>query len=269
MTMLGAALVALTAAQAPAAEPVRIVMSRTACFGSCPVYTVSMSADGAVRFDGLRDVRVSGTHEWKIDAASVEALAADMEQAGFFAMRSEYSGNVTDLPTTIVTLTRASRTKTVKDYVGAPGALKELEARIDRVSGAKGLVSIDAAAIRDLVAHGWQPIGDEAARWMDRALYSGDARTVTALFDAGMDPRAADGRGVTLVMKAATSGDPDTVRAVVAAGGDKTARDFSGRNAADRVRDAMDPRMPQLFPYVEATGRPRDYPAILRLLTDE
>ena len=269
MTMLAAVLAALTAVQGRAPEPARIVMSRTACFGSCPVYTVSLSGDGAVRFDGLRDVRVSGTHKWQIDAAAVEALAADMERAGFFEMRDQYSGNVTDLPTTIVVLTRGSRTKTIRDYVGAPGALKELEARIDQVSGAKGFVSLDAAAVRDLLARGWKPIGDDAARWMDRALYSGDARTVTALLDAGMDPRAADGRGITLVMKAATSGDPDTVRAVIGAGGDKTARDVSGRNAADRVRDAMDPRVPQLFPYVEATGRPRDYAAILRLLTDE
>jgi uncharacterized protein DUF6438 len=267
-TALALAMLTLGGSAARAQEPAAVTLARTACFGTCPVYTVSIANDGAVRYEGLEHVRVTGTHTWRIDPAALRALADEMEKAGFFEMKSEYTARVTDMPTVTTTLTRGSRTKTVKDYFGAPPALKEIEARIDAVSGAHGYVRIDAAAIREMQAAGWRPAGTDAARWLDQALSAGDAGTVKALLAAGMNARAADADGVTLVMKAAESGDPDTVRAVLAAGGDPTARDRSGRNAADRARDGIkDPANAPSF--VGATGRPRDYALVLKLLTDE
>jgi hypothetical protein len=217
-------------------ESIRITLERTACFGTCPVYSVAIHEDGRVVYEGRQYVRESGTHTWRIDATAVRALAAEIDKAGFFEMKNEYTAPITDQPTTYTTVTIGSRTKRIKDYYGAPTALKEIEARIDTVAGTQPHVRGD----------------------MEDALARGDAARVRALLAGGADPRARDDKGVTLVMQAAMSGDPDTVRAVLAAGGDPTARDAAGRNAADRVRDMMarDPGNAKLA-------------AILRLLTDE
>jgi len=272
MTTIAAAfLLAINAAQASAPEDVRIVLSRTGCFGGCPVYTVSVAGNGAVRYDGLNYVRVTGTQKWTIDPAAARALADEIERAGFFQLKDEYTAHGSDFPTTIVTLTRGTRTKTVKDEFGAPPALTEIEARIDRASGARGYVFVNAAAIGDLRKNGWRAETAEGARWMREALLTGDAEVVRALLKAGYNARAADDSGVTLVMQAASSGDAETVRAVLAAGGDPTARDKRGRNAADRARDgladAARPNAGHLVVY--ATGKPCDYALVLRLLTDE
>jgi len=270
-TVLAAWLVCLSAAAASAqdAAALRIYMARTACYGTCPVYSVEMRGDGRVTYKGQENVRVGGTRTWTIDRAAVRALASEMERAGFFEMKDDYSAPVTDLPTVHTVLTSGGRSKVIKDYVGAPAALKLIEARIDAVSGVRAYVSVNAAAIREMRAEGWRPTGDDAVRWMDRALAAGDKEAVKALLDAGMSARAADANGITLVMKAAESGDPDTVRLVLSSGGDPTARDFAGRNAADRARAGMDPTLSRFMGFVESTGRPRDYAAILRLLTDE
>lgn len=264
------AAVLLFAASAPALAQespyTRIFMERTACYGTCPVYSVELRENGSVTYTGTQYVRVSGTRRWTVDAQAVQSLARDMARAGFFDWKDEYTAPVMDLPTTYVTLTAGGRTKKIKDHLGAPPALKEIEARIDAVSGARGYVAIDAAAVRDMVAKGWRPTGGDAVRWLQIALSSGDAETVRALLAAGMNARAADDEGVTLVMRAVESGDPETVRAVLAAGGDPTARDRSGRNAADRARDGLARTSRGL---VAATGRPRDFALILRLLTDE
>ena len=251
----------------PVQTPV-ITLERTACFGVCPVYKVAIQEDGTVQYQGWEHVRVPGAHTWQIDPAAVAALAREMQEAGFFGMKNTYTMPVTDMPTTYTTLTIGGSTKRVKDYMGAPLALSEIEARIDEVSGAKGYVRVSAAVIRDKQQQGWRATDDEARKWMLRATSEGDATVVKALLDAGASARGADGDGVTLVMRAAASGDPATVRALMAAGGDPTARDKWGRNAADRARDGLKEARIAPAP-VEATGRPRDYALVLRILTDE
>ena len=245
-----------------------ITLERTACFGVCPVYTVTIQDDGTVQYQGVQHVRVAGVHMWKIEPLAVDALARGMQKAGFFEMKDAYRMPVTDMPTTYTTLTIGGRTKRITDYMGAPQALAEIEARIDEVSGAKGYVRVSAPVIRDRQKGGWRATDDEARAWMLEAARNGDAGVVKALIDAGASARAADGDGVTLVMRAAMSGDPETVRVLLAGGGDPTARDKWGRNAADRARDGLHDSTIAPVP-VEATGRPRDYALVLKLLTDE
>lgn len=238
MTLLIAALIAAAQAAAPARNPA-ISMQRTPCFGTCPVYTVRIFDDGLVEYTGTRFVKVAGDQSWRIEPAAVRALFADIDKAGFFEMRDEYTAPVTDHATTYVTVQSGARRKSVTDYFNAPPALKEIEQRIDDVSGVLRYVRDDNERL-------------------DGAIARRDAAAVSQLLAAGADARARDANGVTLVMKASLSGDPEIVRLVIEAGGDRTARDLSGRNAADRVRDllARDPDNPKLA-------------AILRLLTDE
>ena len=238
-------------------ERIEVSIKRTPCFGMCPEYEVVIHGDGSVKYTGRTNVRVEGEQTWKIDPAAVRALAREMEQAGYFDLEDEYTAHVTDLPTTYTSLTIGARTKTVKNYFGAPQKLKDLEKRIDEVSGAKKYVFVTGAAIKDLQKTGWRATGRDAAGWMIRAIYAADTDVVSALLDAGFNAKAADADGVTLVMRAAEVGHAETVRLLLAAGADPTARDRSGRNAADRARDGI------------ASGTPREYEAILKLLTDE
>jgi hypothetical protein len=200
---------------------------------------VRIFEDGLVEYTGTQFVKAAGAQSWRIDPAAVRALVTEIDKAGFFAMKDEYTAPVTDHPTTYVTVIAGGRHKSVKDYFNAPPALKEIEQRIDEVSGVLRYVKDD----------------DEG---LDAAIARGDAAAVKRLLAKGADAGARDANGVTLVMKAALSGDPETVRVVIEAGGDRTARDLGGRNAADRVRDllARDPGNARLA-------------AILRLLTDE
>ncbi len=266
-TMLGPQQAAAT----PAAGQVEITLERTACFGMCPDYKVSIKGDGTVTYEGHQFVRVSGTHTWKIDPAAVKALADEMQQAGYFDLQDEYVARVTDNPTTWTSLTIGGRTKRIKDYVAGPPKLKEIEARIDQVSGVKGYVSVSGKVIADMEKTGWRATTDEAKDWLWRAAAEGDASVIQALLSAGADAKAARQEdGVTLVMQAASSGDADAVGVLLAAGADPTVRDRGGRNAADRARDGIEMvRSQPGHNLVQATGRPRQYELILKLLTEE
>jgi uncharacterized protein DUF6438 len=122
-----------------------VSLERGPCFGTCPVYAVSVTRTGAVRFVGRRFVRDSGTIVAAIPAARVDTLLALIEAAGFFGFADVYrSGGpgceryATDLPTVFVEVGSGARHKRVEHDHGcadAPPALAELETRIDSVIG--------------------------------------------------------------------------------------------------------------------------------------
>jgi len=132
-----------------------ISLTRSACYGTCPNYTVVIHGDGQVRFstdlepvsgvDALhrqfaqsRGVLVAGTHEDRVPAQSVAALLAQFQRVGFWQLQDRYAARVTDNPTQIITLEVGGRRKQVVDYVGTeagmPQSVRDLEDAIDRVA---------------------------------------------------------------------------------------------------------------------------------------
>ena len=110
-----------------------IRMERTACFGTCPVYSVTIDAGGTVTYDGHEFVRAQGRQTARIAPSLVAGLLARAGRIHFFDMRDAYREvtkpdgsveTVTDLPTTIVNITVNGRTKRVEDYFGAPDDLR-------------------------------------------------------------------------------------------------------------------------------------------------
>jgi hypothetical protein len=118
-----------------------ITLERTACFGSCPVYSLSVSASGDIQYQGKAHVRKLGAATAKIPAEQVNALLFELENGGYFSFADRYTSAeppcgryATDSPTTITSVTLRGHTKRiVHDYGcgGAPGALVVLERRID------------------------------------------------------------------------------------------------------------------------------------------
>jgi hypothetical protein len=131
--LIAAALLALPAA-AQQGKPV-ITLERTACFGTCPIYTVAIYADGTVVYNGERFVDVTGQQTGSIDPETVKQLVAGFEAAGYFDWNDSYTDmHVTDQPTITTSITRDGITKQIARYTGdssAPLALPYLENWID------------------------------------------------------------------------------------------------------------------------------------------
>ena len=119
-----------------------IKLERTECYGTCPIYSITIFSDGRVRYEGKNFVKVKGVRIDKISEDGFHKLAVKAEQIRFFGFDTDYSGikigdgftTSTDLPTAIVTVTRGSETKKVKDYMGAPKRLYEFEKQIERTA---------------------------------------------------------------------------------------------------------------------------------------
>lgn len=134
-------------ARVSATDAVRVSLERRPCFGTCPVYSVTVDGSGAVRFEGRRFVQDTGTMAGTVPPASVDSLVAELETAGYFAFAERYAMGepacrryATDLPTVITEVRVGSRAKRVEhDHgcAGAPARLSALERRIDEVAGVR------------------------------------------------------------------------------------------------------------------------------------
>jgi hypothetical protein len=129
----------------PAAAPGSLTLERGPCFGTCPVYAVTLGRDGSVRFEGRRFVSDTGISTGTVPRARVDSLLAELQSAGYFEFADSYrSGDAvcrryaTDLPTVITEVRLDGRVKRIEHDRGcaeAPAALSLLENRIDEVAG--------------------------------------------------------------------------------------------------------------------------------------
>ncbi|MGB8509344.1 MAG: DUF6438 domain-containing protein [Pyrinomonadaceae bacterium] len=121
-----------------------IKLERTECFGACPVYSITIHGDGVVDYDGKKFVKETGKRSYKISRENVRELVEEFYKADYFSMEKEYLSRknadgtetqVTDLPATQTSITIGKKTKSVYNYFGGPDALRELEHKIDQISG--------------------------------------------------------------------------------------------------------------------------------------
>ncbi|WP_019947174.1 DUF6438 domain-containing protein [Hymenobacter aerophilus] len=112
-------------------EPV-LSFGRTECFGTCPDYTARFFADGRVEYEGRKHAPVEGNRTVKIDPAIVQQLLREADQIGFYQMREVYSSGAVDLPSTILRITTAKGSKSVRVDDGGPESLRKLFDRLDQ-----------------------------------------------------------------------------------------------------------------------------------------
>ena len=134
--MLGAA-----SAYAQDESKVAITLERTACFGSCPIYTISILENGDVIYNGEKFVDVTGEQKSQLEPETVAAMVKAFEEAGYFDWKEAYDTmTVTDMPYIITSVTRNGETHRITRYVGdssAPLELAFLERWIDQMTNSQ------------------------------------------------------------------------------------------------------------------------------------
>jgi Domain of unknown function (DUF6438) len=122
-----------------------ITLERTACFGSCPVYLLSVTGEGKISYEGKAHVRHLGPASATIPRERVDSLLSELERAGYLTYSGRYAPGdsacgrtSTDSPSAITSIRVGEATKRIEHYYGcasAPGALVLLEQKIDEVLG--------------------------------------------------------------------------------------------------------------------------------------
>jgi Domain of unknown function (DUF6438) len=114
-----------------------VTLRRGPCFGSCPVYEVTLAADGSATWKGERFVDRLGLYQGQVDLDDYGRLARFIQRAGLLGWATEYVANVTDLPNYYLTVVADGQTKTVRQYgLDEPADFWVIAALVDCLAGA-------------------------------------------------------------------------------------------------------------------------------------
>lgn len=108
-----------------------VQMSRTACFGRCPEYSIEVYNDGLVRYTGRRNVKDSGIYEKNIGEAKAAALLQDFNTYRVDTCKESYQILISDLPGLNYTIQYNGKTKNIRNASFGPNFLKILAKNID------------------------------------------------------------------------------------------------------------------------------------------
>ena len=125
--------------RAPLAIPLLVSLERSACYGICPVYSLTIHRDGAVEYQGERFVKVKGKATARLSEPSLAELERAVNSAHLEGMATSYEhANVSDRATVTISFERGGSVSSVRHNLGdgsAPSALADLEKSIDAIVG--------------------------------------------------------------------------------------------------------------------------------------
>jgi len=178
----------------------RISLTRSMCFGTCPSYAVEISGDGSVRYDGRNFVALRGTHRARLERQAIEKLYDQFRRTDFFWLQDVYRALITDGPIYEIEISFDGHNKKVHDYIGLhngmPDAVTNLEQAVD-----------DAVDIE---------------RWT-----LGNKNTAPSLVAERWNFQSRSEENLGIVAGLAQYGEPEALRAVIALGAPITAKSKS------------------------------------------
>ena len=112
-----------------------IHLERTACYGTCPVYSVVLKNDGSVVYEGKSHVKMTGTHSGTVNLWGFNKLTELIVKSKFMDFEDRYSIDVTDMPTVYTTVVmKDGSKKRIMNYASAgPVELWAIEQMIDKM----------------------------------------------------------------------------------------------------------------------------------------
>ncbi len=123
--------------RAPTVEEMKdltVTLTRAACNGTCPIYTVTINAEGKVTFVGQEFTDTKGTATDAIDSTKLTELATEIRKADFFSLNASYFAFIADVPTYTLTVQMGGQNKQVTSNALRPRRLVILMDRVDQIA---------------------------------------------------------------------------------------------------------------------------------------
>ncbi len=115
-----------------------VTLERKGCYGTCPIYILTVKADGSVLFEGKGFTKIVGKAEAKISKDKIEELIKEFENADYFNLNGKYDSKncyqVTDNPSAITSIQINGKQKSVDHYYGCEQGSADFEKELSKLT---------------------------------------------------------------------------------------------------------------------------------------
>jgi len=108
----------------------KIVYSKGACYGECPVYNLTIYNTGLMKYNGIRYTPMIGKYEKQLTDVEYVNLVKLFKDANIWKLDENYDMNIADLPTTTLSFSDKDKQKTMKTKSSFPPAVDVLEKQL-------------------------------------------------------------------------------------------------------------------------------------------
>ncbi len=174
-----------------------ISMSKGACFGSCPVYTIKIYDKGYCTFEGKNNVDRMGKYGKQLSKDIYKDILAQFEESGFHTLEDYYESNIPDLPSVSMAYQKDGVLKEIVGKRERPEILHKLQFSLERIAMIKeGWTLIEKPSSEEKQDPKQQEIkseiiittigGPQLAKWFDNMRKEHGVRIIKKLSD-GLD----------------------------------------------------------------------------------
>ena len=110
-----------------------IKMKRTACYGRCPQYEISIYNNGLIKYNGKAFVDRLSCFQAVLNANIIMEIKLHLESINFFQLDTAYISAVTDIPSVITEVNFDNKRHRIVDRLNGPRELKKIYSLIDSV----------------------------------------------------------------------------------------------------------------------------------------
>lgn len=128
---------ATTPPNTPAADAKLIAMHTGPCFGTCPVYTITVHRNGLVEYQGDRFTNKAGLWSLQLEQTELDKLQQMIKEADLLAMQDQYESRIPDLAMVTITYHAGEKIKTIKGREDRPEGLMKIEKMLKALATSK------------------------------------------------------------------------------------------------------------------------------------
>jgi len=125
-------------------------LSRTQCYGICPIYSFEISNKGIMKYEGIKYVTLDTTITLQITEDTIQELYNLFKSGDYFSFDTSYNNSsMSDMPSVITSLRFGEKYKRIDHYLGdlsTPQELLYLEIEVEEILETEKLTGVDPSS---------------------------------------------------------------------------------------------------------------------------
>lgn len=145
-----------------------ISLSKSSCFGKCPVYTITVYEDGLVILESNANIEKLGVFYLMLNALEFSNLNKKIHSINWSNYKTSYMRNIPDLPITTLNYYnhQDSSYAFIKSNYTLPGEIEDIQSELNQLAYKKSMIQ----ALKDKEVHDLNIIKNELQIDMDSTL---------------------------------------------------------------------------------------------------